>query len=227
MSSRPRPDAGPIPLARQPRDAKVFGMTVADTWVPVERRWWGLDRRTLPAAVVVGALILLWAVVMPAVNRITPADYPRIRAGDRLDLGGGVTVTPPVGWRLVDGFVVGSTRTPASGDAEVAQSGVVASVHAAAFTGDADTLLGQAERIDSSALPGFTLTGGRTPVTAQDGITGVVEDYSSGPGEGLVAAYAFDGVGVTVVVDAASGQLAVHGSEIDAMLRSVARRAGP
>ncbi|GAA1036509.1 hypothetical protein GCM10009557_47430 [Virgisporangium ochraceum] len=201
-------------------------MTVADTWVPVERRWLGLDRRTLPAAGVVAGLILLWAVVMPVVNRVTPADYPRIGAGDRLDLGGGVTITPPVGWRLVEGYVVGSTRTPASGDAEVGQSGVVASVHVAPFNGDADALLGQAERIDSSALPGFTVSGGRTTVPAQDGITGVVEDYSSGSGEGLVAAYAFDGVGVTVVVDATSGQLAVHAAEIDAMLRSVAGRAG-
>jgi hypothetical protein len=201
-------------------------MTVAQTWVPVERRWLGLDRRTLPAAVVVGALILLWAVVMPAVNRVTPADYPRIRAGDRLDLGSGVTITPPVGWRLVDGFVVGSTRTPAGGDAEVAQSGVVASIHVAAFTGDADALLDRVEQVDASALPGFTVTGGRTPVNAGDGITGVVEDYGSGSGEGLVAAYVFDGVGVTVVVDAASGQLSVHGAEIDAMLRTVAGRAG-
>jgi hypothetical protein len=201
-------------------------MTVADTWVPVERRWFGLDRRTLPAAGVVAGLILLWAVVMPVVNRVVPADYPRIRAGDRLDLGGGVTVTPPVGWRLVEGYVVGSTRTPASGDAEVGQSGVVASVHVEPFTGDADTLLGRAEQLDSSALPGFTVSGGRSTVQAQDGITGVVQDYSSGSGEGLVAAYAFDGVGVTVVVDAASGQLSVHAAEIDGMLRSVAGRAG-
>jgi len=192
-------------------------MTVADTWVPVERRWFGLDRRTLPAAVAVGALILLWAVVMPAVNRIAPANYPQVKAGERLDLGDGVTITPPAGWRLVDGFVVGSTRTPAGGQAEIAQSGVVASVQAAAFTGDAETLLGQAER------EGFTVTGGRTTVTTTGGITGVVEDYSRGSGEGLVAAYAFDGVGVTVVVDAARGQLAVHSGDIDTMLRSVAR----
>lgn len=201
-------------------------MTVADTWVPVERRWLGLDRRTLPAAITVGALILLWAVVMPFVNRVAPADYPRIKAGDRLDLGGGVTITPPVGWRLVDGFVVGSTRTPASGDAEVAQSGVAVSIHIAAFSGDADQLLGQVEQIDSSELPGFTISGGRSAVNAQGGITGLVEDYSSGSGEGLVAAYVFDDVGLTVVVDAASGQLAVHAAEIGTMLQSVAGRAG-
>jgi outer membrane protein TolC len=98
-------------------------------------------------------------------------------------------------------------------------------VHIAPFTGDADTLLGRAEQLDSSTLPGFTVSGGRTTVQAEDGITGVVEDYSSGSGEGLVAAYAFDGVGVTVVVDAASGQLAVHAAEVDAMLRSLAGRA--
>lgn len=127
-------------------------MTVADTWVPVERRWFGLDRRTLPAAGVVAGLILLWAVVVPVVNRVVPADYPRIRAGDRLDLGGGVTITPPAGW-LVQGDVVGSTRTPAGGHTEVGQSGVVASVHVAPFNGDAETLLGRAEQLDSSGSP--------------------------------------------------------------------------
>ena len=201
-------------------------MTVGDTWVPVDRRWSGLDRRTFPAAIVVAALILLWAVVLPAVNRVTPADYPRITAGDRLDLGEGVTIAPPVGWRLVEGFVVGSTRSPAAGDAEIAQSGVVASVHVAAFSGDADALLGQVEQDDSSALPGFTVTGGRNTVDARNGITGLVEDFSSGSGEGLVAAYVFDGVGVTVVVDAVAGQFAVHSAEITAMLRSLAGRTG-
>lgn len=192
-------------------------MTVVETWVPVERRFLGLDRRTLPAGLAVAALILLWAVVMPAVNRVAPADYPRIRAGDRLDLGGGVTIAPPVGWRLVEGFVVGSTRSPASGDAEIAGAGVVASVQVASFGGDAEALLDKVAAED----PGFTVTGGRTTVDAQGGITGLVEDYSSGSGEGLVAAYVFDGVGLTVVVDAASGQLAVHAAEVTAMLRSV------
>jgi hypothetical protein len=35
-----------------------------------------------------------------------------------------------------------------------------------------------------------------------------------------------DGVGVTVVVDAASGQLAVHAAQVQTMLASVAGRAG-
>ncbi|MEU8817442.1 hypothetical protein [Actinoplanes sp. NPDC048796] len=203
------------------------GGRLSGTWVPVERRWWGLDRRSLPSALVVAGVGILLGGLLPLIDRVVPND-DTVRAGDRLNLGDGLTIAPPAGWQLVSGLRVGAATTiPDQGSpvAEVADDGVVADIRTAAFAGDASALLDQVNKnlTRSSTRPQFTVTGGRASVTSIDGITGLVETYTSTAGEGLVAAYKLaDGRGLTVEVDAAAGgQFAARADQVDAMLRSV------
>lgn len=192
-----------------------------DSWVPVERRWLGLDRRTVVPAVVVLAVALLLRSLVPLIDRAVPVDDV-IRAGDRFNLDGGLTVTPPVGWELTDGILVGAdTVEPGAGSptASVTSTGVTAQLQVAQFRGDANALLDQLDRNDDRS---GSIGGGRTSVTAV-GAVGVVESYGSTSGSRLVAAYTFpDGRGLAIEVRAAGDQYTAHASVIQEMLRSVA-----
>lgn len=74
--------------------------------VPVDQRWLGLDKRGVPYAVVAVALIFVLHWVVPAVDSATDWDNPTV-AGDALDLGSGIRMTPPVGWQLEEGIRLG------------------------------------------------------------------------------------------------------------------------
>jgi uncharacterized Zn-binding protein involved in type VI secretion len=171
-----------------------------------------------PHALIVTGLALGLGVVLPAVDRAVPARADTIRPGDRLDLGGGVTIAPPPGWRLLSGIRVGD-RTVApvragDGDAVVAGGPVTVTIHLAAFDGGPAALLDQVDRVNARARPALAVTGGRSTVDA-----GLVEPSS----DGLTAAYTFGGTGMTVVVHAGACGLAGRAAEIRAMLASVRR----
>jgi hypothetical protein len=79
----------------------------------------------------------------PWIDQAVPG-HDVVRAGDRLNLDRGLTVTPPVGWELVDGLLVGaSTVQPGAGSssATLTQRGVGAQLQVAPFAGDANALL--------------------------------------------------------------------------------------
>jgi hypothetical protein len=201
----------------------TYGGRHSEGWVPVEHRWLGLDRRTLTPALVVAAIAILLTFVVPLISRALPQDDP-ILAGQRLDLGGGIVVTPPAGWELENGIRAGETTTvPVSAgtaDATFSGDGVSISIHVASFTGDATALLDQVEKVDN------TVRGQRSTVPAQGGIAGLAEGYSGVGVEGLVAAYTFPtgNTGMTITVTAPAGQLAAHAGQVDAVLRSVSRQ---
>ena len=67
--------------------------------VPVEHRFFGLDRRTLPFAIAALAVWLVWTVVLPWIDRRVPFDDP-IRAGERVRLTDDVSFAPATGWGL-------------------------------------------------------------------------------------------------------------------------------
>ncbi|MGW4114617.1 hypothetical protein ACWEFJ_27400 [Actinosynnema sp. NPDC004786] len=68
-------------------------------WVPVDRRFLGLDRRTFTPALVVLAIALVLIYGVPGLNAAIPWHH-EIRAGDVLDLGdGGATGGVAVGGR--------------------------------------------------------------------------------------------------------------------------------
>jgi hypothetical protein len=203
-----------------------------DSWIPVERRWFGLDRRSLLPGLVVFAIAILLRGIIPLIDQAVPG-HDVVRAGDRLNLERGLTVAPPVGWQLTDGILVGaSTVLPGEGSpsAGVAQDGVSAQILVAPFTGDANALLDQINRNDSRSgnRPGFTVNGNRGEVTATGGIAGVVEDYTSTSADGTVAAYTFpDGRGRAIEVTGVGSQLSAYTGQISAMLRSVSLEAQP
>lgn len=195
--------------------------------MPVEQRWLGLDRRSLPPAIAVVAVAVLLAVLLPLADRLVPADDP-IRPGERLDLGGGVSVAAPAGWRLESGIRAGERTTvpvtPGSADAVLSTGGVVISLHLAAFGGDAAALL---DAVELTGTAGVT-RGARSPVTTQGGVTGLAEHFT-GPGtEGLVAAYTFGaGLGLTATVLAGPGEQGPHAGAIGFVLTGVSREEQP
>ncbi len=202
------------------------GRHVRDAWVPVERRWLGLDRRSLAPGLVVLAIAVVLVWIVPSVDQAVPG-HGVVQAGDRLNLGDGLTVTPPAGWQLTGGILVGAnTVQPGTGSptASLTHDGVSAQIAVAPFTGDANALLDQINRNDSRSgnRPEFTVDGNRAAVTAAGGIVGVVEDYTSTSGDGIIAAYTVpDGRGMTIEVTGTGNQLAAHAGQISAMLRSV------
>ena len=204
----------------------------ADTWVPVERRWLGLDRRTLLPGLLVLALALLLRSVVPLIDRAVPG-HDVVRAGDRFDLGAGLSIAPPVGWQIVDGILVGArTVQPGTGSptAAVVRSGISAQMAVSTFAGDAGALLDQINRNDerSGERPAFTADSDRTAITATGEVTGLAESYTSTSQDGVIAAYTFpDDRGLAVEVVGDRDQLAARSGQIDAMLRSVSLESQP
>jgi len=204
--------------------------------VPVEHRWLGLDRRTIPLALVVLGLMLVFMVVIPVINDYAVDWDDETAAGDVLDLGNGVTVVPPTGWDLTSGIRVdGEPVSGISGDgsASIGSNGVFIDVTRANFDGTPDELLDQVNRLrtksNASGNQAFKVTGPRTTVTTAAGLTGVSEAYTSASGEGRVLALTLaagdDGTtptGVTITVDATDSAYAGQSAAIDALVDSLA-----
>lgn len=202
-------------------------------FVPVDRRVLGLDRRSLlPAAVVLGlALFLGW--LLPVVDGAVALD-DEIRPGDRLAVGDGLVVTPPVGWQLQTGVRLAPGASAASGaPARLVSDGATITILSASFSGSPDDLLERANEIEGATgtRPEFTVAGGRSTLTTSGGLAGVVEDWDGLSSEGVLAAVtaASDGeddVGVTITVDAPRGQLAGIVDEVNALIDSLGSEQG-
>ncbi|GAB3074986.1 hypothetical protein [Micromonospora schwarzwaldensis] len=193
--------------------------------MPVERRWLGLDRRTLLPALVVLVIAIVLRTVLPAIDQAVPVDNV-IKAGERINLDGGLTVAAPAGWELTDGILVGANRVePGAGSPSAAftQGGVNVQIRVAPFAGGPDALLDQVSRNDAeSDRPEFTVTGTRATLSAAGGLTGVAENYTTASDDGILAAYTVpDGRGVVIEVVGTRSQLAANAAPINAMLRSV------
>lgn len=207
-----------------------------DGHVPVEHRFLGLDRRTIPLTLFVLAVMILFIVVVPAIDRAVGWD-DEIRAGDVIDLGDGLTFVPAVGWELTSGTRVADAPVSGVGGPEtrasVGNGGVTVQVDRSGFDGTADELLDRVNqlRTKSDAEPNrsFKVTGPRSTVTTASGITGVSEAYTSANGEGRMLAFTLDAgktsgtpTGVLVVVDGAGDGYAAQADAIDALIASIA-----
>ncbi|HET9772466.1 MAG TPA: hypothetical protein VFS16_16345 [Acidimicrobiia bacterium] len=207
-----------------------------DGHVPVEHRWFGLDRRTLPLTLCVLAVMVVYTVVLPAIDNAVGWD-DETSAGDVIDLGEGVTFVPPAGWELTDGIRVGdeplSGVTAAGAVAALGNGGVRVVVERSGFDGTADELLDQVNRTrsrsDAAPNRAFKVTGPRDTVTTASGISGVSEAYTSANGEGRVLAFTLGAggsgeapTGVVVTVDATASQYATQSAAVDALIASIA-----
>ncbi|MGH3461323.1 MAG: hypothetical protein ACRDP9_07585 [Kribbellaceae bacterium] len=171
-------------------------------WVPVERRWLGLDRATIPPALVVLALAILMAVVVPAVDHAVPGGT-RVRAGDEVALRGGISFVPATGWILTDGVLRG--REPRAGvgsTATVTDGPVALTVRTAPFTGTPTALLEQIKDTTDAlnGSHGLHITGDVQAVQTAGGQRGVIARYRGTSSDGAIAAFVVDGTGVEVVV---------------------------
>ena len=159
-----------------------------DGWVPVEHRFLGLDRRQFKPAlfVLVVALVLIYG--EQAISAAVPW-HNLIKAGDVLDLGGGATAVPPVGWQLEDGALVGSNSgvSPTSSQTTLATGGARIDMQGAAFNGTAGAFLTQVLSVqdDSNAA----VDGSRSSFTTAAGLTGVVQSESGPSGDQITVAF--------------------------------------
>ena len=197
--------------------------------VPVDHRWLGLDRRSLPFALVALLVWVLWAFGAPAVNQAVPWTDP-VRPGDVLQLADSVTMVPAVGWGLQSGLR--STDRTASGerseDVVLVTDGVRFGVRTGPWDGTPAALLAQSTTIVGAQIgtDRFTVTDGATTFQTGDGDVGVVDGFSASSAEGLIAALVFDGTGLQVVVSGPQAQLAAHAQEIGTMIASISATRG-
>ncbi len=207
-------------------------MRSSDAHVPIEQRWLGLDKRALPSAAVMVFFIALMAYVAPAVNSAV-GWTDETRPGDVIDLGDGLTITPPSGWLLQAGIRTSENPavpvSPSNASAAFTSDGVTVTVAASGWTGDANELLDQYNRLrdrsdaDDDRL--FQVTAPRSSVTTDNGLMGVTETFTSATGDGRVYAFAVDvagrPTGVVITVDASSDNLASVHDEVDRAVSSL------
>lgn len=195
-----------------------------DRWVPVDRRWLGLDRRTIVPALVVLALALLMGSVLPAINESVAYD-DKVVAGDVIEVDGGVTFVPTVGWGITDGVRAG--QRPQSGSypdtATVVDGDDSFSIRSAPFKGDANALLEQI-RTTTTALDGsqgFHFTSDPTDIVTARGDRGVVARFQGARSDGLIAAFVFGDRGVQVTAYGAPDATAGTAADVAAMITSI------
>lgn len=173
-----------------------------ERWVPADERRFGLDRRTLRPTLVVFALVFVMSVVLPVVNATVPY-RDIVRAGDVMELEGGITFVPEAGWGITSGVRAGHPPTsgqyPAS--ATVENGALKFTVRTGEFRGDATQLLDQIERT-SDALNqgrGVHITGAPATITTAQGKQGATVRVTGPHTGGLIASFVFDGRGVEAV----------------------------
>jgi hypothetical protein len=139
-------------------------------WVPVEHRWFGLDRRTLKPALISLAIALALIYGFPALNSAIPW-HNEIKAGQVFDLGDGATAVPPVGWQLESGTLTGGSATNLQ--VLLASGGATIELNGTSYDGTAAAFLDQVERAGSD---GAGVSGQRATLTTGAGLVGVVDN---------------------------------------------------
>ena len=196
-------------------------------WVPVEHRFLGLDRRTFAAGFSALGIALALIYGSQALNAAIPW-HNEIRAGQVLDLGGGATAVPPVGWQLEQGTLTDGAGASATGlEVLLASGGATIEMDGTSFNGSADAFLDQVERSEGDT-PG--ITSARGSVTTDAGLVGVVESGTGPSGDAIDVAFKM-AVGTTeatnsapallVRVRTAAGQFERYQAEVAAMLRTI------
>jgi hypothetical protein len=201
----------------------------SDTFVPVERRWAGFDKRTvLPSAIVI-LLAVIYAVVLPQINSST--DYSHeIKAGDVVDLADGqLTMTPSVGWNLAQGGLVlkGPSTVSVPSVTQLVLQDVSFAVVTGPFTGTPTQLLEQINKISGKLRnrPNLGTATKRSSIATSDGVSGVADFYTGLQNQGFNAAFVYQvggaSVGVEVVVRGSDQSLTNNVQAVTSMLLSI------
>ncbi|WP_433384296.1 hypothetical protein ACQPZX_23550 [Actinoplanes sp. CA-142083] len=195
------------------------------TWVPVERRLLGLDKRTLPPALAVVLLFAIAVWALPWVNEKVHVDDP-IVAGDVIQVGPSVEFVPAVGSNLVHGLRQGDAgATGYPEQAVVTYEGIGFEVIADAYDGTPAQLLEQIKKNDEGLRDngGLRVTGDPVTITNDAGDEGVFARYDGNGSIGAIAAFVFDGIGVEVVTQGPPTVEDAVPPAVAAMIRSVRR----
>ncbi|BBX48768.1 hypothetical protein GCM10009641_01860 [Mycobacterium cookii] len=173
-----------------------------ERWVPADERRFGLDRRTLVPTLVVFAIVITMAVVLPVINASVPY-HDIVRAGDVLELEGGVTFVPEAGWGITSGLRAG--HAPLSGQypatAVVEDGALKFTVRTGPFHGDTGQLIDQIETT-SEALNrgrGVRITGAPSTLMTTQGKEGASVHVTGPHTSGVIAAFVFGSRGVEAV----------------------------
>ncbi|MFF5296056.1 hypothetical protein [Paractinoplanes globisporus] len=172
------------------------------TWVPVERRFLGLDRRTLLPAAVVVALFALAVWLLPYLNDQVKVDDP-IVAGDVIQVGPDIQFVPAAGANLRSGIRQGQAGPTGYPDtAVVTFEGIGFEVIADAYSGTPAQLLEQIKKNDEGLRDngGLRVTSDPVTITNDTGDEGVLARYDGNGSIGAIAAFVLDGTGVEIVV---------------------------
>lgn len=193
--------------------------------VPVEHRFFGLDRRTLPYALTALAVFVLWTVLLPWIDSRISWDDP-VTAGERIRLADDVTFAPATGWGLLSGLRTTDTTKSGQRSTQVValtSDGIRFQAQRGAWKGTPRALLAQITKITTteSGSDGFELSASPTTIQTASGADGVVQGFRSQRVEGLIAAFRFGGTGIEIQIVGPPDQLARHAQEIGRMLSSV------
>lgn len=206
--------------AREPRPE---GLTATGR-VPVEHRFFGLDRRSLLPGLVVIGLFVLWTVVVPAVNGLLSYDQTT-KAGDVFLLGRGLTMDAQAGWGVESGLLTSQrTRGQSRGeDVALVDGGVSFAVSPGAYRGDLRTLLSQIDKVTSATQgdEAFHVAGDVTAFRTDDGARGLAQPYTTIDGEGVVAALRFGDTGLRITAAGPEAALSAKSDEIERMIDSI------
>jgi hypothetical protein len=200
-----------------------------DNFVPVERRVLGLDRRTVPMALVVIGLVVLATVALPLVDQFVKTDNTT-KAGDVLLLAGAneLTMAAPTGWDLGGVRVGEATSVGTPSKTTLSSDGVTVTVKVAAFDGTAVDLMDRVDDLNvrqEDAL-GVGSISQRLDSTVMDATPVIVEVYTGLDQKGVLMAFVTqlgtgDKVGVEVIVTGSADAVTQKLAEIATMVDSV------
>ncbi|XVS62176.1 hypothetical protein ACQPYE_28430 [Actinosynnema sp. CA-299493] len=201
------------------------------TRVPVEHRFFGMDRRAFKPGLIALGIALLLIYGLPALNAAIPW-HNEVRAGDVLDLGDGATAVPPVGWQLEDGTLVGGAgASSTSVYVLLVTGGAQAELRGASFDGTAREFLDQVNRAQDAPA----VDGAPGAITTATGLVGVAQSDTGPGGDSLDVAFKMAtgtareveaAPALLVRVRTAPGRFEHVQDEIAALLRSITPGAG-
>jgi hypothetical protein len=192
--------------------------------VPIEHRFFGLDRRSLLPGLVVMALFVLWTVIVPSVNDLL--DYSQqTNAGDVFVLKQGLTMDAQPGWGVDSGLLTTDRSvTQAEGEpVALSKGGVSFVVTRGPFRGDARELLGQIRKVDHAVAgdAAFHVSSDVATFHTNEGHRGVAQAYTTVAGAGVVTALVYGDTGVKITYTGSTTAMADHGEQVGDMIDSI------
>lgn len=192
---------------------------------PVEHRIAGVDRRTIVPGLIALLIIALWVYILPAIN--SSLSYTdQTRAGDVMIIGPKSTMGVPAGWGIDAGLrVPDPSRIQSSANARttLVNGAVAVQTQAGQWTGTPAELVKKTMK-DSALLESqarLRLKGTPQTFTTSRGDHGVIQEYQTVNGQGAVAGFAENGVGITFTIAGNENVLTKKADDLGLMLRSI------